>query len=536
LNALFQLPLTEERLDDWSAAISKTILQQGRLYLFTNYICFFSKIFGNDSREVIKLSDVGQMSKKLNGIEIVLQSDEKFFFTSFLMRSKAFDTLVKAWKKATNSSLDSDDDDDDDSKKSSSGTYDESEEGTVVDVYGDSVDLLTDPASEDIAVVMVTPVLGDESIKSGSPSEKDEKEEKDEKDEKGDNKDDEDKSQGSKDSDPGDQMSVHDGNVVYLWDAPIESSIHHSDVHLCETHHDHFDRVDLLQFFHLFYSDYSGDFARHAHKLLEEFDLECEPWTEREDGGKTRMVRFNSNLHGIPVGPSKTRITELQWYSLTTDMLVVRTVQNSLDIPYADFFDVESVWEFVRSIQGGIDLSIKSGVHWVKKTWLKSQVESTTLKKCKESHKKWCDSIKDYMAIHTDILGKRLVPGELRQEDIPVPKVTAGAASEKGDQAGTARRRKHKHHRHSRNNDSVDAEDKDKDKDKNASRAKYFLTSRVKKFSAQHFVLLVIWLLTVMYLIARIMALERDVERLSRAQLSSPPAEPPTPPPQPQEP
>ena len=576
LNSLFQLPPDEAHIDDWSAAISKTILQQGRLYLFTNYVCFFSKLFGDDSREVIKLTDVGQMSKKRNGIEIVVQTGEKYFFTSFVvrMRSNAFEALLKAWKSATMSSDSTDSgkqakasgddaDDDDDSRKKRS-SLDESDDGIIVDMSSGAVDSVgecskeatsssahsagSDTLTDDVSVVRVTPLPAmessqasasfDEAGEKNSRSSSGSRSSKGSRGSKG--------SKGSKSSDPNEAMTVHDGNVIYLWEPPPTSSIHHIETPMCETHHDHFDRVDLLQFFHLFYSDASGDFAENAHKELEEFNLVSEPWTEKENGGKTRLLSFRSNLHGIPVGPSSTRMTELQWYSLTPDMLVVRTVQNSLDVPYADYFDVENVWEFVRSLQGGVDVSVKCGVHWVKKTWLKSQVESTTLKKCRECHRKWCDAIKNFMSFHMDQLGKRLVPGELNEASIrcrppPAPAAAAAGAavtpantasacdeaSERSDVSNGLRHRKHKHRHHDRG-DSADPSSLDLMTNNNKVRTRLVVTNKEKGFSPQHLVMMAVWLLTVLYLVARIMALERDVERLSSIHNPQSPPPPPS--------
>jgi len=545
LNNLFQLPSEEEHIDDWSAAHSKSILIQGRVYLFTHYICFFSKLFGEDSREVIKLSEVSQLSKKRNGIEVFIQGGERFYFTSFITRSKAFEAMLKAWKCSTMSSDSTDTSKQAESDKKSETCSVGSDDGIIVDMNDveagkEATSSKAHSVTSDIPLGATAETIGNPSISSneGSSSEKPEaaKESKESKD--GDSK--------SKGSDSDKQVSVRDGNLVYIWDPPPESTIHHDGVLMFETHHDHFDRVDLLQFFHLFYSDASGDFAENGHKALEEFDLVSEPWTEKEDGGKQRLLQFNSNLHGIPIGPSKTRMTELQWYSLNADTLIVHTLQNSLDVPYGDYFDVENTWEFSRSLKSGVDVSVKAGVHWKKKTWLKSQVESTTLKKCKECHIKWCGAIKEYMSFHMDQLGKRLVPCEVNEESsAKLPKT----------ESSVIRRRKHKHKHHHKMESgeesapvtptpstpslsvdtsrapvspSVFSPTECSVNNNNGPRPK-LLVKKERAFSSQHLVMMAIWLLTVIYLIARIMALEHDVERLTNAQ--TPPNNPPPPPP-----
>ena len=549
LISLFHLPDDEEKIDDWSAALHRSLLLQGRLYLFRNYVCFYSKLFGDDSLEVMKLSDVIAMTKKRNGIEIVAQSGERLFFVSLLARNKTFTVLVQTWKNAHTGAGN-----DETSQTIASEKEDEEEEIVDLSEMSEEVQKEEEKKEEE------RQAGGDAAAAGEDPADK---------------KDEDENTDGTE--------GLYDGNLVYLWQPPAESSIHHPEsVRMCETYHDHFEKVDLLQFFYLFYSDNSNDFAENAHKELDEHDLVSEPWKQNEDGGKTRLLCFNSVLHGIPVGPPSTRMTELQWYSLSLDTLVVETVQNSLDVPYGDFFDVENRWEFVRSIQGGVDVTVKAGVYFKKKTWLKSQVETTTLKKCKECHKAWCDAIKNFMSYHMDQLGKRLVPVELKpdkgHDSNNGESQSAAASDSKGDSGKSMRHRRRKHqskhrsrghgsHRHrshsvestsssasSSSTSSSSSSSLDDPSAKSArppaggaaaaaavpSRSLWQRIARLNRnengtpqqsststtttttpttlestFSSQHCVMMAVWLLTVMYLLARIMALERDVQRLS---------------------
>ena len=528
LISLFHLPEEEEKIDDWSAALLRNILMQGRLYLFQNYVCFYSKLFGDDSLEVVKLSDVIAMTKKRNGIEVVVQNGELLFFASLLARNKTFNVLVQTWKNAHSGGGGND-------ETSHTIASEEEDEEEIVDLCDASE--TAEKQEEEKKEESKESAAADAAAAAAGAAEK------------GDDEDNADVTEG-----------VFDGNLVYLWQPLAESSIHHpKSVRMCETYHDHFDQVDLLQFFHLFYSDNSNDFAENAHKELDEHDLVSEPWKLNEDGGKTRLLCFNSVLHGIPVGPPATRMTERQWYMLTLDTLVVETVQNSLDVPYGDFFDVENRWEFVRSLQGGVDVTVKAGVYFKKKTWLKSQVETTTLKKCKECHKAWCDAIKNYMSYHMDQLGKRLVPVERKPgQDSNCPSQSAAASDSKGDSSKSERlhRRKHqsKHRSHghsSRHHRSHSVESSSSSTSSTSSSSSLdepsvksacppaapavkpsaslwrriaHLNSNDNRttqstpestFSSQHCVMMAVWLLTVMYLLARIMALERDVQRLS---------------------
>ena len=88
-------------------ALYKEILLQGRLYVAVNYIAFYSNILGYETIVSINYHEVKSINKattiKLfpNAIEVVTTSNEKYFFTSFVSREKAYRTMKKLWLNAT---------------------------------------------------------------------------------------------------------------------------------------------------------------------------------------------------------------------------------------------------------------------------------------------------------------------------------------------------------------------------------------------------------------------------------------------------
>ncbi|AET41450.1 GRAM and VASt domain-containing protein Ecym_8163 [Eremothecium cymbalariae DBVPG len=92
----------EKLLSDFSCALSKDILLQGRLYVSSEHICFYSNILGYVSVVVIPLGEVVQIEKKNtaaifpNAIAIhTLQ--KKYVFASFMSRDTAFDLITNVW-------------------------------------------------------------------------------------------------------------------------------------------------------------------------------------------------------------------------------------------------------------------------------------------------------------------------------------------------------------------------------------------------------------------------------------------------------
>ncbi|XP_074508760.1 protein Aster-A isoform X4 [Sebastes fasciatus] len=100
-----KLPDTERLIVDYSCALQKDILLQGRLYLSENCLCFYSNIFRWETTITILLKDVTSMTKEKtaklipNAIQISTDN-EKHFFTSFGARDRSFMMIFRLWQNA----------------------------------------------------------------------------------------------------------------------------------------------------------------------------------------------------------------------------------------------------------------------------------------------------------------------------------------------------------------------------------------------------------------------------------------------------
>lgn len=100
-----KLPETERLIVDYSCALQKDILLQGRLYLSENWLCFYSNIFRWETTITIQLKDVTSMTKEKtaklipNAIQISTEN-EKHFFTSFGARERSFMMIFRLWQNA----------------------------------------------------------------------------------------------------------------------------------------------------------------------------------------------------------------------------------------------------------------------------------------------------------------------------------------------------------------------------------------------------------------------------------------------------
>ncbi|XP_028319789.1 protein Aster-B isoform X12 [Gouania willdenowi] len=100
-----QLPDTERLIVDYSCALQRDILLQGRLYLSENWICFYSNIFRWETLLTVRLKDICSMTKEKtarlipNAIQLCTDT-EKHFFTSFGARDRTYMMMFRLWQNA----------------------------------------------------------------------------------------------------------------------------------------------------------------------------------------------------------------------------------------------------------------------------------------------------------------------------------------------------------------------------------------------------------------------------------------------------
>ncbi|XP_069544341.1 protein Aster-B-like isoform X2 [Brachyistius frenatus] len=100
-----QLPDTERLIVDYSCALQRDILLQGRLYVSENWICFYSNIFRWETLLMVRLKDVCSMTKEKtarlipNAIQLCTDN-EKHFFTSFGARDRTYMMMFRLWQNA----------------------------------------------------------------------------------------------------------------------------------------------------------------------------------------------------------------------------------------------------------------------------------------------------------------------------------------------------------------------------------------------------------------------------------------------------
>jgi len=88
---------------DYSCALQKDILVHGRVYITTNYLCFYANIFRWETAVIIPWKQVTAMTKEKTALVIpnavqICTGTDKYFFTSFTARDKTHVVMFRLWQ------------------------------------------------------------------------------------------------------------------------------------------------------------------------------------------------------------------------------------------------------------------------------------------------------------------------------------------------------------------------------------------------------------------------------------------------------
>lgn len=364
---LFRLPPDEVLVQDFNCALQENILLQGHMYLFVHHICFYSNIFGFETKKTIPFNEVTCVRKAKtaaifpNAIEIVA-SGKKHFFGSFLSRDEAYRLIVDGWAQHVGDSRSN----------------------------FDSQDLKSETSIEDITNAIVERERGSKELADGLSS-----------------------SDRKKDVNSGDCTHLPNDkpdtslleNKVEQNDNAEEKVVGHFgyEASQCEdvdapkvpdnftiVAHVKFP-VSVSEFFNLFISDQALNFLDNFHRRCGDKDFQCTSWRQHEQFVYLREVSF---LHPIKLyfGVKYGRCKEVQKYRVyRKSHLVIETSQQITDVPYADYFLVEGIWDVQQNEdeENGCIVRVYSNVSFSKKTLLKGKIEQTTKEECREVYAIW---------------------------------------------------------------------------------------------------------------------------------------------------
>ncbi|KAF4348445.1 hypothetical protein G4B88_026972 [Cannabis sativa] len=327
---LFRLPPEEVLIEDFNCAFQENILIQGHMYLFVHYICFYSNIFGYETKKMIPFHEVTSVRRAKtagifpNAIEIYAGS-KKYFFGSFLSRDEAFKLINDGWLQHSNGAkLITDQDSVSVASSQENGAV--IEEVTSIIQAVDEVDSNNRKLDISIAQDFVAPSNVEDVAATTTIAELQDIVEQDivivpET-----------KSSSSTTSSILKQEDCEAPKIAEGYTMVAESQF----------------PIKVEDFFNYFFSDDAVSFVESFHSNCGDKEFKCNTWYPHDKFGHARDVSF---LHPIKLyfGAKFGGCQETQKFRLYKNShLVIETSQEVSDVPYGDYFHVEGLWDVKR--------------------------------------------------------------------------------------------------------------------------------------------------------------------------------------------
>lgn len=393
-----KIPSSEKLIYDFSCALSKDILVQGKMYLSEHYICFNSNILGWVTNITIPLREVLQIEKKSTAVlfpngMVIRTLHQRYVFATFLSRDATFNIITKIWHEAL------DKNNDEGGRRSRSGTVVRGRAATMdndITSGGGS-----DESDLDEAVDTSSPVSGDErpaavSRRLSMKPKKADVAGDDSLDELGLMVSDDDSSPKAKSplgSEKESDLSSGLKNPGPKSHAPTKSnySKESGDVDITETTFN----APLGAVYELLFGENAGPYI----KILENmknFDILKDKIVGISNSNKQRDYSYIKPLSG-PIGPKQTKclITDTVKFCDFSNYVEVEQVTATPDVPSGSSFKVKTRIFLTWGPGNTTNMFVVTNIEWSAKSWIKGAIEKGSIDGQKDSMKVMVDSLND---------------------------------------------------------------------------------------------------------------------------------------------
>ncbi|KAG7948734.1 hypothetical protein I3843_13G023700 [Carya illinoinensis] len=379
---LFRLPPDEVLVEDFNCALQENILIQGHMYLFVHHICFYSNIFGFETKKIIPFHEVTSVRRAKtagifpNAIEIVTGS-KKNFFASFLSRDEAFKIIHDGWLNHSNGAKGATEQQESASESSSQ------ENGGVLT---ERVKRFESPAHESDSPDRNKdpPVLNDslpinvedETVTATTSGQQD----------------------NVGDAEPvlNAEPSSSEQTLIWKHENIAAPKIPEFYTKVAESKFP----IKVEDFFNIFFTDDAFSFTESFHKRCGDKDFRSSSWYPHDKYGHARDVSFQHPIK-IYFGAKFGSCQEIQKFRVYRNShLVIETSQEISDVPYSDYFRVEGLWDVVRDADGSKEccmLRIYVNVAFSKKTVFRGKIVQSTVEECREAYSTWISMANEFL-------------------------------------------------------------------------------------------------------------------------------------------
>ncbi|KAK4758625.1 hypothetical protein SAY87_019926 [Trapa incisa] len=376
---LFRLPPEEVFLEHFNCACQENILVQGHMYLFVHCICFYSNIFGFETKKIIHFRDVTSVKRAKtagifsNAIEI-FAGEKKYFFASFLSRDEAYKLIIDGWVQHGNGAkaiMEKQDSASESSfrengigpeKVKCSDSEDFTDIKNCEDGSASTGDSKAHSMVEDDNATTTVPVLQENGEPGAAP-----------------------------------EVVSEPLSPAQSWTWKVEDSDAPKRPECYTKVAETTFQIMVEDFFSLFFSDDAVDFMESFHKRCGDKEFKCASWMPHDQYGHTRNVRFQHPIK-LYLGAKFGSCQEMQKFRVyKSGHLIIDTSQEVTDVPYGDYFRVEGLWDVRKDGERGCILSVYINVPFSKKTMFRGKIIQSTLEECREAYAIWVDRAHDLL-------------------------------------------------------------------------------------------------------------------------------------------
>lgn len=393
-----KIPQSERLIADYSCALSKDILVQGKMYLTQNYICFNSNILGWVTHLVIPLQEVIQIEKKSTAVlfpngMIIRTLHQKYVFATFISRDTTFVQITRVWhdvllgktdhkpngrarsaSRVSNRTLYGSDPDESANEESDAESGSENEEDESLTSNEDS----EGPRDRS-------------SSKAKTDDEKEEDEEEEDEDKKGlEDGDDEGFSKGES---GGDFHGLKNPGPAEHEPTKADREDESNDVFVL----DHTFKAPPGVVFSILF----GPDTQHYVKILEDqknYDIEKEKIVPLSEKRKERKYQYLKPLSG-PIGPKNTKcnIIERLVHCDFEKYIHVEQITQTPDVPLGNVFKIVTTILLSWAESNATDMHVVTSIEWSGKSWIKGAIEKGSIDGQKDSMKSLSEGVADIL-------------------------------------------------------------------------------------------------------------------------------------------
>lgn len=366
------IPIHDRLLDDFSCALSREFLYQGRIYITETHLGFNSNILGWTSKVIIEFKSITYMEKTSsaglfpNAISIET-SEGKTQFNNFISRDGCFGLMKEVWSRNLLAQ-------EEEERRERNGIninmyHNSNHPHSLIDTYSELIQSPTTAipySSSDDSVIKNSTISIDESSASSSSQSK--------------NEIDENRTDGKvfniyrfKNTSPYKDFD-YKPYLLKPTSFPLDPKVDNKEYILAE------ETLNCTpnQAFQLFFNNKHHNFVEAYLELMSSKNIKLPDKfeTNPETGYLERHYTYEKSISGIPGGSTDCLVTDEIIFNESDKYIMVINTTGTPNVPSGNSFLTKTRYMFKWGLENRCDFSLSFWVDWIGSSWIKSMVEA----------------------------------------------------------------------------------------------------------------------------------------------------------------